>query len=91
MICATDRLAIGAMAAFRKFGLEPGRDVAFAGHDDIPVCEYLHPPLTTVKQDVVMIGRAVIDFLKTDESRFTAADPYFQKIIQARLVVRESA
>lgn len=91
LICATDRLAIGAMAAFRKFGLEPGRDVAFAGHDDIPVCEYLYPPLTTVKQDIVAIGRAVIEFLKLDESAFTSKHPYFQKIFPARLVVRESA
>jgi len=91
MICATDRLAIGAMAAFRKFGLEPGHDVAFAGHDDIPVSEYLHPTLTTVKQDVVAIGRAVIEFLKLDENAFSAKHPYFQRVIPARLIVRESA
>ena len=91
LICATDRLAIGAMAAFRKFGLEPGRAVAFAGHDDIPGCEYMHPSLTTVKQDVTSIGRAVIEFLKTDESTFTSKDPYFQRIIPASLVIRESA
>ena len=91
LICATDRLAIGAMAAFRKFGLEPGRDVAFAGHDDIPVCEYLHPPLTTVKQDVVTMGRAVIEFLTIDDSNPITKPPYFQRIIPARLVVRDSA
>jgi DNA-binding LacI/PurR family transcriptional regulator len=90
LICATDRLAIGAMAAFRKFGLEPGRDVAFAGHDDIPVSKYLYPTLTTVKQDVASIGRAVIECLKMDESSFTSSNPFFQKILPASLIVRES-
>jgi DNA-binding LacI/PurR family transcriptional regulator len=91
LICATDRLAIGAMAAFRKFGLEPGRDVAFVGHDDLAVCEYLYPALTTVKQDVAAIGRAVIECLKLDASTFTAKNPYYQKKFAARLIVRESA
>lgn len=90
LICATDRLAIGAMAAFRKFGLEPGRDVAFVGHDDLPVCEYLHPSLTTVKQDVVAIGRAVMECMKQDASIFTSKNPYYQKKFPARLIVRDS-
>lgn len=91
LICATDRLAIGAMAAFRKFGLEPGRDVAFVGHDDLPVCEYLYPALTTVKQDVAAMGRAVIECLKSDANAFTSKHPYYQKKFAARLIVRESA
>jgi DNA-binding LacI/PurR family transcriptional regulator len=91
LICATDRLASGAMAAFRKFGLEPGRDVAFVGHDDLPICEYLYPPLTTVKQDVVAIGRAIMDCLKQEDSVFTSKKPFYQKKFPARLIVRESA
>ncbi|MGC2164712.1 MAG: LacI family DNA-binding transcriptional regulator [Gallionella sp.] len=91
LICATDRLAIGAMAAFRKFGLEPGKDVAFVGHDDLPVCEYLYPALTTVKQDVQAIGRAVIECFGIDASTFTAGDRYFQRRFPARLIVRNSA
>jgi DNA-binding LacI/PurR family transcriptional regulator len=91
LICATDRLAIGAMAAFRKFGIEPGRDVAIVGHDDLPVCKYLYPTLTTVKQDVVAIGKAAMEFLKTDPDAFTAENPYFQRKFTSRLMVRESA
>lgn len=91
LICGTDRLAIGAMAAFRKFGLEPGRDVAITGHDDLAVCAYLHPALTTVKQDVGSIGRAIIDCLQQDASVFTAANPYYQRKFPARLIVRDSA
>jgi DNA-binding LacI/PurR family transcriptional regulator len=91
LICATDRLAIGAMAAFRKFGLEPGRDVAFVGHDDLPVCEFLNPSLTTVKQDVQAIGQAVMECMKLDADHFTSKKPYFQKKFPARLIVRESA
>ncbi len=90
LICATDRLAIGAMAAFRKFGLEPGRDVAIVGHDDLHVCEFLYPALTTVKQDVDSIGRAVIEFLWQENNVLTADTPYFQRKFPARLIVRDS-
>ena len=90
LICATDRLAIGAMAAFRKFGLEPGRDVAIVGHDDLHVCEFLYPALTTVKQDVNSIGRAVIEFFGKDDSALTTDAPYFQRKFPARLIVRDS-
>ncbi len=91
LLCATDRLAIGAMAAFRKFGLEPGRDVAFAGHDDIPVCEFINPTLTTVKQDVSAIGRAVIEILKQDDTTSKSKNTYIKKLFPAKLIVRESA
>jgi DNA-binding LacI/PurR family transcriptional regulator len=91
LICATDRLASGAMAAFRKFGLEPGRDVAFTGHDDLHFCDYLYPPLTTVKQDVDAIGRAIMECLTLDASAFTSKKPFYQKKFPAHLVIRESA
>jgi DNA-binding LacI/PurR family transcriptional regulator len=91
LVCATDRLASGAMAAFRKFGLVPGKDVAFVGHDDLHFCDYLYPPLTTVKQDVAAIGRAIMECLLMEASAFTAKKPYYQKKFPARLIVRESA
>lgn len=43
-----DHIAIGAMKALKEAGYRIPEDVAIVGFDDIPLCEYLSPPLTTV-------------------------------------------
>lgn len=86
LICATDRLALGAMRAYRQAGREPGRDILIAGHDDVPMCEYIHPALSTARQDLEAIGRAAIECLQQ-----TAQPGFYQRRFPARLVVRESS
>lgn len=43
-----DHIAIGAMKALKEAGYRIPEDVAVVGFDDIPLCEYLSPPLTTI-------------------------------------------
>ncbi len=43
-----DHIAIGAMKALKEAGCRIPEDVAIVGFDDIPLCEYLSPPLTTI-------------------------------------------
>ena len=86
LICATDRLALGAMAALRQIGKVPGRDMLVVGHDDVPMCEYISPALTTARQDLEAIGRATIDCLTRPDNTTR-----IQLRFPARLVVRESA
>lgn len=57
IIGGNDLMAIGAMNRIRGRGLEVGRDVAVGGFDDIPLAEYVNPPLTTVHQPIYKIGR----------------------------------
>lgn len=54
-----DLTAIGIMSAVRALGMQAGSDVAVAGFDDIDASEHLNPPLTTVRQPIFAIGRAV--------------------------------
>lgn len=55
VMCASDRLAFGAMSAAFQRGLRIGRgadsDIRIAGHDDHPLSRYMNPPLTTVAQN----------------------------------------
>lgn len=90
LVCATDRIAIGAMAAMRRFGLVPGKDLAFVGHDDLPICEYLYPALTTFKQDVVSIGHAAIECLSR-QINATQPLPLYQRKFAGNLIIRDSA
>jgi len=89
LACGTDRLAIGAMSACRRFGLAPGQDLAIVGHDDLPISAYLHPPLTTFRQDVAAIGVAAMECLQAQLDGAGAA-PY-RKRFSGGLVPRESA
>ncbi len=49
IVCANDRLAIGAIAALREHGLECPHDVSVTGYNDMPLVDRLSPALTTVR------------------------------------------
>ena len=56
MFCQTDRLAMGALEALRDHGLHVPEDVAVVGHDDILIARFGRPPLTTVRQNPLLMG-----------------------------------
>lgn len=47
--CANDRLAVGAIATFRRHGIDCPRDVSVTGFNDMPLADRLSPPLTSVR------------------------------------------
>jgi LacI family transcriptional regulator len=52
LLCATDQIALGALAAIRKQGLMAGRDVSVIGYDDLVIAAHAEPPLTTMRQAI---------------------------------------
>lgn len=63
IMATNDLMALGAIAAVQARGLIVSRDVAVTGFDDIPLAEYSHPPLTTVRQPIYRIGRMICQML----------------------------
>ena len=63
IFASNDRLAIGAMRAIQDGGLQVPGDISIVGVDDIEVCQYLNPPLTTVRQPLLDMARVGIDML----------------------------
>jgi DNA-binding LacI/PurR family transcriptional regulator len=63
VVALSDLMAIGALNAVYEEGLQPGRDVALVGFDDIPTAQYLHPPLTTLRQPIIEVGERVVSML----------------------------
>jgi DNA-binding LacI/PurR family transcriptional regulator len=57
VFCYNDMTAIGLMSAARQVGLSVPRDMAVVGFDDIPFASYFYPPLTTIAQPKVEMGR----------------------------------
>ena len=63
LLCANDLMAIGAMKFCRDAGLKVPRDVSITGFDNIPASSLLDPPLTTVAQPGLDMGRAAAQLL----------------------------
>lgn len=52
-----DLMAIGAIRRLREQGLRVPEDVSVVGFDDVDIASVITPGLTTIRQDVVSIGR----------------------------------
>lgn len=63
VFCGNDILAISAIDALRKAGVEAGRDLALVGMDDIPEASHVRPALTTVRKPRARIGAAAAELL----------------------------
>lgn len=89
VICVSDLMAIGAMNAAAAAGLTVGQDIAITGFDDIPMAEYLHTPLTSVRQPIQQIGRYVADLV----AKQIRDEPIEQKgiLFKPELVIRASS
>jgi len=56
IVAASDLMALAAMQAIRDAGLQPGRDIAVVGFDDLEAAALAYPPLTTIRQDRQELG-----------------------------------
>jgi len=84
----TDELAIGAMRALFEAGLRVPRDVSVIGFDDIDICAYLAPGLTTVRQPIQEMGRTTAEIMSRLIEGKDAGPA--SKVFGYELVVRES-
>lgn len=82
-----DRLAVGSYQATRAAGRAVGRDVSVVGFDDIPMAEWLDPPLTSVRQPRRDMGRIAANILLKAIAGEAAPDLV---VVQPTLIVRGS-
>lgn len=62
-------------------------DVAVAGFDDIPGADYLHPPLTTVRQPFAELGVEAVRLL----TELISGSESSSSVLSPELVIRDSA
>lgn len=83
-----DEVAVGALRALYDLGLRVPEDVAVTGWDNLPLCDYVRPRLTSVTQPMEeMVQGALARLL----ARIEGASPQREEtFIQPKLVIRES-
>jgi DNA-binding LacI/PurR family transcriptional regulator len=88
IVCASDPLALGAIRAVRRAGLEVPTDVSVVGYDDSALMNSTDPALTTVRQPIEPMGRAAVELL----ARMIAGHdvPDEELLFEPELVVRQS-
>jgi DNA-binding LacI/PurR family transcriptional regulator len=59
----SDVMAAGARQVLREAGRRLPDDVAMVGYDDSAIARHMDPPLTSVRQPIEEMGRAMIDLL----------------------------
>lgn len=57
IICHSDVLAAAVIARLERAGMRVPEDVAVTGFDDIDLCRFMKPTVTTVRQDYYELGR----------------------------------
>ena len=85
LFCANDMMALAAIETMRGMGLEPGRDCAVAGFDDIPMAAWPSFALTTYSQPIDAMVAQAVAFITDD-----AADQR-NVVIAGELKLRETA
>jgi DNA-binding LacI/PurR family transcriptional regulator len=88
VFAASDLMADGALQTLRRAGRRVPDDVAVVGFDDIDLARYTDPPLTTIRQPIVGIGRRMARQLLS-----LVAGQEIEPIVTlpTELVIRESA
>jgi DNA-binding LacI/PurR family transcriptional regulator len=86
IVCASDPLALGAIRAARRAGLDVPADLSVVGYDDSIFMSCTDPPLTTVRQPIESIGRAAVELLmgQIEGSHVSTEELFFEPEVVAR-------
>jgi DNA-binding LacI/PurR family transcriptional regulator len=91
IFATSDTIALGLMQAAYEATIRIPDDISMVGFDDIDVAAFTIPPLTTVSQDGVTMGRAsaelLFDMIASGQHRSAVEDV----VLAPHLVVRRSA
>lgn len=90
VFAGNDMMALGCLSALTRAGLDVPRDIAVTGFDDIPICRYVRPALTTVRVPIVELGALALAELATAIER-PEQPAAGARTLRAELVVRDSS
>lgn len=88
LFCHMDWMAVGAYRALREANLSIPEDMSVIGYDDLPICQYLDPPLASVCQPSQALGQLIAQLAVNVVEHTT---PFRQDIlVPVELIIRSS-
>jgi LacI family transcriptional regulator len=92
IFAGNDQMALGVIRAAYATGRRIPEDLALVGFDDIPEAAFFTPSLTTMRQDVVGLGRRSVEALAhLLQDQPLPQDAENSLLLSTQLVVRESS
>lgn len=88
VFAASDLMAMGAMRSLRAHGRRVPEDIAVIGFDGTTASETTEPPLSTVRQPLVQLGRGMAEMLLRHIDAEEPADEHL--VLPVELLVRGS-
>lgn len=86
IICSHDLVANAAMVQCQQTGYHVPRDLSIVGFDDLPICAHTSPPITTVRQDRIELGKSAYYALNSLMNQVSIGT----LLLHAQLIVRNS-
>ncbi|WLS80338.1 LacI family DNA-binding transcriptional regulator [Erwinia pyri] len=88
VLVANDQMALGVLRALHQAGLRVPDDISVVGYDDTAESAWYEPPLTTIRQDMTLLGERSVNWLVqtlTQQESLPPMPPFTPE-----LVVRET-
>jgi len=86
----SDRMAIGAMLAIKKKGLEMPHDIGLVGFNDEPILSLVSPTISSVEQPSFELGKITAKlFIEFMHHNGDMSD--VEKVLKPKLYIRESS
>ncbi|HJD21666.1 MAG TPA: LacI family transcriptional regulator [Candidatus Gemmiger faecigallinarum] len=86
ILCSSDLLAHTVMIRCQELGLRVPQDISIVGFDDLPFCAHTAPPLSTIRQDRLQIGKSGFYALHS----LLDGVPISSLLLHAQLILRGS-
>lgn len=86
ILCGNDLIASGVISECSVLGYRVPEDVSVIGFDDIPMSDKLTPPLTTIRQDRIELGKCGFYALNSQIHNVSIS----RTLLRPRLIVRGS-
>jgi DNA-binding LacI/PurR family transcriptional regulator len=90
IFCYNDMIAIGVLMACREQGIAVPQQLSVIGFDDISIASYVTPPLTTIRQPKVELGRLATQVLLDYQDDLLNGRPGQNHLLSSTLVLRAS-
>ncbi len=89
LVSANDLIASACLKAFKETGIRVPDDISIIGFDNLPMCEMLDPPLTTMRVSKHQIGEIAVQLL-LDRINGGPGMPMRKVSVGGDLVIRKS-